>query len=164
MAQSKVMDKPVVVNITWVDKVEGDFSFTDDWSYPMGVYKNQHGQVSCDGLCPPEIDKMKDSTGRIYDKYLKKFYKIIDTTHYYHSIKCEAHTYEFAGTDFITVWRAKGDTVKASTSCHVSTHASLDFKIIGSECIAVIDLNSITNSGSAVFPCLGGYLKIERKS
>lgn len=34
--------------ITWQDSIAGDFSFKED--YPEGVYKNEFGQLSCDGL------------------------------------------------------------------------------------------------------------------
>ena len=47
---------PVLIN--WVDQLSGDFSFTKIWSYPEGIYKNEYGQISCDGFCPPEIDTM----------------------------------------------------------------------------------------------------------
>ena len=59
--------------IKWVENLAGDFSFIKKWSYPEGVYKNEYGQLSCDGLCPPEIDAMKDSTGRIYADSLRAF-------------------------------------------------------------------------------------------
>ena len=50
----------------------------------------------CDGLCPQEIDKMKYENGKIYEDSLESFYKLIDTTHIFHSIESDAWT----------VWRA----------------------------------------------------------
>ena len=34
----------IPITIEWVDNLSGDFSFTNNWSYPEGVYKNEYGQ------------------------------------------------------------------------------------------------------------------------
>lgn len=88
---TKGTDKPssTVITIKWADHLAGDFSFTNNWSYPEGVYKNEYGQLSCDGLCPPEIDAMKDSTGRIYEDSLQHSIKLLiqHTKHILFSLK-----------------------------------------------------------------------------
>ena len=74
------------IKMEWVEELEGDYSFAKAWDYPEGVYKNAHGQLSCDGFCPPATDAMKDSTGRIYKDSLPAFYALVDTTHRFHSL------------------------------------------------------------------------------
>ena len=66
-------DETKWISIKWVDNIENDFSFKERWSYPEGVYKNKFGQLSCDGICPPEIDQMKNEEGKIYPDSLKAF-------------------------------------------------------------------------------------------
>ena len=149
--------------IVWVTNLKGDFSFTKRWSYPEGVYKNEYGQLSCDGLCPTEIENMSDSTGRIYEDSLKAFYQFVDTTHIPHSIECEAWCYEWAGTNFIDVYRSSNDTVFASTWTNVATHCSLELTIMGDSCIAIIDLKSIVEGGSAKYYCSNGTIAIDQE-
>lgn len=151
------------VKIVWVTNLKGDFSFTKRWSYPEGVYKNEYGQLSCDGLCPTEIENMSDSTGRIYEDSLKAFYQFVDTTHIPHSIECDAWCYEWAGTNFIDVYRSSNDTVFASTWTNVATHCSLELTIMGDSCIAIIDLKSIAPGGSAKYYCSNGTIAIDQE-
>ena len=87
------------IKIQWVDNLPGDFSFSKKWDYPEGIYKNEFGQLSCDGICQEEVYAMMDSAGKIYKDSLAAFYKIVDTAHQYHSIKADAWCYEYAGTD-----------------------------------------------------------------
>jgi hypothetical protein len=95
---------PIIpVKVEWVKNLEGDFSFSHNWSYPFSVYLNEHGQLSCDGLCPPESDLMQDSTGRIYDDSLASFYKLIDNTHQFHTIECVAYCYNSGMVNFMEV-------------------------------------------------------------
>jgi hypothetical protein len=151
---------PVLIN--WVDQLSGDFSFTKIWSYPEGVYKNEYGQISCEGLCPPEIEAMKDSTGRIYGDSLQAFYEIIDTTHQAHSIECEARCYEYNGTDFIEVNHLGNDSFHGFTLTGISTHCSLNLDILQDSCYATIDLNSIDKSGSEIIYCTKGNITIDK--
>jgi hypothetical protein len=99
------------IDIRWAKNLTGDFSFMKNWDYPEGVYKNEFGQLSCDGVCPPEIDRMKDDNGKIYEDSLNAFYKLVDTTHQFHSINSDAWTYEWAGTNFATAKRINADTI-----------------------------------------------------
>ena len=84
------------IKIEWTENLEGDFSFKEKWNYPEYVYKNRFGQLSCDGDCPIEIDRMKDESGKIYQDSLQAFYKVIDTTHIFHSLKSKNRMYEYS--------------------------------------------------------------------
>jgi hypothetical protein len=157
MAQSK----PVA--ILWEDDLAGDYSLKSRWSYETGIYKNDHGQLVCDGLCPEESYEMLDSTGRIYKDSITAYYKIIDTTHRFHTIACDAWCYEFAGTDFITVVQKSKNRVYCQTECNPATHCSLILDIIGNKCFSKIELTSVAPRGSAVYYCANGYIKIDKK-
>jgi hypothetical protein len=150
------------ITITWADSVIGDFSFINDWDYPEGVYRNQFGQLSCDGLCPPESYSMKDENGKIYQDSLAAFYQMIDTTHLYHSIQSEAWTYEWSGTDYVTAYNKNTDTTVCFTHNSVATHSSLNLIITKNKCIPVIVLNSITPSGIRTYKCIGGGIEIDK--
>lgn len=152
------------IKIQWTDHIDGDFSFEDCWSYPEGVYRNQFGQLSCDGFCPPEIYEMKDEYGRIRDEFLTVFYQLVDTTHQYHSILSEAYTYEWAGTDFIRAVRINEDSVICSTYNNAGTHSSLQLVITQNHVDASIVLTSIRHNGSDTFFCKDGTVKIDRIS
>jgi len=162
-SKGTVKSASLPITIKWVDNLQGDFSFANNWSYPEGVYKNEFGQISCDGLCPDEIEVMKDSTGRIYEDSLHAFYEFIDTTHQMHSIQCEAWCYEWAGTDFIEVFRKSENIVNCFTITGINTHCSLNIEIIGDTCYVVIDLKSIDQGGDAIFYCTSGYITINKK-
>jgi hypothetical protein len=157
-----VISTTTPILIKWAENLAGDFSFIKKWSYPEGIYKNEYGQLSCNGLCPPEIDAMKDSTGRIYADSLRAFYAIIDTTHKSHSIECEARFYEYNGTDFIEVNRLGNDSFHCYTLTTISTHCSLIIDILRDSCYATIDLNSINTSGSEIFYCKNGNITIDK--
>jgi len=159
-SKGTVKSASLPITIKWVDNLQGDFSFANNWSYPEGVYKNEFGQISCDGLCPDEIEVMKDSTGRIYEDSLHSFYEFIDTTHQMHSIQCDAWCYEWAGTDFIEVFRKSENSVNCFTMTGIDTHCSLNIEIIGDTCYVVIDLKSIEQGGDVNFYCTSGYITI----
>jgi hypothetical protein len=152
---------PVPISIQWVDELRGNFSFRYRWNYPESVFKNRFGQLTCDGNCPPGIDVMKDDEGRIFKDSLKAFYAIVDTSHQYHSIACDAWCYEWAGTDYIDVIR-DGDSIHCATACNMATHCSLHLDFVKDKCYPFIDLISIVNGGNAVYPCTGGNLKIDK--
>jgi hypothetical protein len=154
-------EKDGEIRIEWTDQINGDFSFKYQWSYPEGVFVNDYGQVSCDGDCPSEIDGMKDSSGRILKDSLTKFYRLVDTTHLFHSIRCDAWCYEWGGTDFITVRKINKQNIDCYTHTTVGTHCSLKLKITKNRCIPVIELNSIKPSGRILYPCKNGQIKID---
>lgn len=150
--------------IKWANKMEGNFEFKNEWSYPNGVYLNKFGQLSCDGICPPEIDRMKDDKGKIYLDSLQAFYEVVDTTHLFHSIKSEAWTYEWTGTNFITFKKQTDNTIIGQTACNISTHSSLNIKIKNDSVTAWIDYNSIREgTGKHIFPMKKGLIRIDKQ-
>lgn len=174
------------IKINWVNNIPGNFSFKDSWSYPIGVYHNRHGQLSCDGLCPDRVYRMKDSTGKIPEDSLKTLYTLLDTSHQFHSIESKAWTYEWAGTDFITAQKQKHhnpgkeidctkavrkspDTFYCYTAMTPGTHSSLKLIITADSVASYIHLNSIiakiTPEGfqnNFYYPCEGGTLTIDK--
>lgn len=150
------------IEISWLDSLTGDFSFTKNWDYPEGVYKNEFGQLSCDGLCPPEIERMKDENGKIYKDSLKAFYQQVDTTHQFHSIRSEAGIYEWAGTNFATATRINAETIVCFTHNNLATHSSLILTIVKDKCIPTIELNSVVYSaGKKTYACKSGRIEID---
>jgi len=150
---------PIIVK--WVTNLKGDFSFRHKWEYPEGVYKNKYGQLICDGLCPNGAENMLDHNRKILKDSLKAFYKILDTTHLYHSISCTAWSYEWSGTDFIETTKTSLDTFFLKTALNVGTHCSLELVIVGDTCFPVINLNSVFQNHGAVFYCKEGYITID---
>ncbi|WDF65971.1 hypothetical protein [Flavobacterium sp. KACC 22763] len=150
------------IKINWQKNVSGDFSFAKDWDYPEGVYRNDFGQLSCDGFCPQETDRMKDENGRIFKDSLARFYQLVDTTHLFHSIKSKTNSYEWSGTNFITVKKIGRDTIYCSTNKNAATHSSLILKIIKNKCVPEIELNSISGSAKKqIYVCKKGDIKID---
>lgn len=88
--------------MVWREHLSDDFSFIEQWDYTEGVYQNEFGQLTCDGLCPPETDGMKDEKGMILVDSLTAFYQLVDTMHQFHTIQSDAWCYEWAGTNFAT--------------------------------------------------------------
>ena len=150
------------IKINWTDNLSGDFSFKENWSYPEGVYKNEFGQLSCDGLCPPEIDRMKDEKGKIFKDSLVSFYQLVDTTHQFHSIQSEAWSYEWSETHFATATKLNNDTVLCFTQSNVATHSRLNLIITKNKCIPIIELNSITSTEITIYTCKSGKIEIDR--
>jgi|ERR1043165_2118732 hypothetical protein len=150
------------IKIQWVDDSKGDFSFRNEWSYEENIFPNSCGQLGCDVFCPEEIDRMQTESGCIIQDSLEAFYKLVDTTHQYHTISCDAWCYEYGGTDFIEARHLGKDTAEAYTMCNAGTHCSLALLIVGNYCTPVIDLNSVADTVSRKFACTGGYIKIDK--
>ena len=150
------------IKIEWTENLEGDFSFKNEWRYPEGIYKNQHGQLSCDGICPPEIDGMKDASGKIYDDSLEAFYNIVDTAHMALSLKSENRMYEYSGTDFMEFTKQKDGTIRGFSLMNVSTHSALIIEIQHDHCSVWVDFNSITDLGEHTFPLENGSIKMDQ--
>lgn len=150
------------VTINWVDHIDGDFSFREKWDYPYGVYKNQFGQVSCDN-CPIGTEKMRDKDGRIYPKSAKAFYKLLDTSHQYHSISCTSSAYDFMGTDYIDVTRGDSRKVRAFTLGNNYTFSNLELELLDSTCTAtMIFRNRMKGHLDEIFYCNGGRINIDK--
>ncbi|MBK8807837.1 MAG: hypothetical protein IPO21_14785 [Bacteroidales bacterium] len=157
-------DKKSQIKIQWIDNLTGDFDFRTKWSYPEDVYRNKYGQLSCDGFCPKETESMKDSDGKINPDSLIRFYRLVDTTHQFHSISCEAWCYEWSGTYFITAKQTNKNQIICSTQTNAGTHCSLIFEINYDTCIPRIELNPISAPGLKTYFCKGGFIKIDRDS
>ena len=152
------------ISLKRVGNLTGDFSFKDSWSYPEGIYRNEFGQLSCDGFCPPETDKMKDENGRIYENFLEAFYELIDTTHIFHSLKSDAWTYEWAGTNYIIAERINKDTIVCFTQNNAATHSNLHLIITKNTVKPTIVLNSIVSkNGEKTYCCKSGKMVIDKK-
>ncbi|WP_300675294.1 hypothetical protein [Soonwooa sp.] len=125
-------------------KLDDDFSFRKKWEYPEGVYRNEFGQLSCDGICPPEIDDMMDEKGKIFPDSLSAFYKVVDTTHQFYSLESEAWTYEWAGSHYATATQPAINMIVCETEPNVATHSRLIMKFISGYCIPKIEVLSIS--------------------
>ena len=157
------VSKPV--KITWVDNLPGDFSFTSNWSYPLGVEKKADGRAGCGdgGFCPERCYSMLDSNGIVLKDSSEIFYQLLDTTHQFHTLQCEARCDEWAGADFIEVVRTQKNEVFCYTTTGIATHCSLQFIINQNICTAILDLNSIILDGSAIFYCIDGNIMIDKQ-
>ena len=131
------------------------------WSYPEGIFRNNYGQLTCDGFCPDEIESMKDKNGRIIKDSLTSFHKLIDTAHIPHSISSTAWCYEWDGIDFIDAIK-NVDTIFLATALNEATHCSLQLSIAGVYCYPLINLISIVKGGSGIYYCTDGSITIDK--
>ena len=134
------------IAVNWVNNLEGDFSFTEKWEYPEGIYKNEFGQLSCDGLCPPEADKMKNKNGKIIPDSLDAFYQLVDTTHLFHTFKSETNAYEWFESNFIKFRKLDDNSISGRSLTAISTHSSLNIDVRNDSATALIDYNSIVDT------------------
>lgn len=157
------VSKPVTIK--WVENLPGDFSFTNNWTYPPGVEMKTDGKAGCadGGFCPERCYAMLDSNGIVLRDSSQVFYQLLDTTHQFHTIQCEAFCYEWAGTDFMEVLRTNKDSVFCFTTTDIATHCSLQLMLVKDICTATIDLNSIMPDASATYYCTEGYITIDKK-
>lgn len=158
----KETDSTHKIKIEWTKNLKEDFSFKEKWNYPEFVYKNKFGQLSCDGDCPIGIDRMKDDFGKIYQDSLQAFYKIIDTTHIFHSLKSENRMYEYSGTDFIEFKKQKNGIIKGESINNVSTHSRLILELQNGMCTSYVTFNSIRDLGINHFPLKSGTIRIDK--
>ena len=158
----KETDSILKIKIEWVNNFKEDFSFKEKWNYPEFVYRNKFGQLSCDGNCPIQIDRMKDEFGKIYADSLQAFYKIVDTTHIFHSLKSENIMYEYSGTNFIEFKKLENGIIKGNSLNNVSTNSSLSLELQNDSCSSWVVFNSIRDLGKNVFPLKNGTIKIDK--
>ncbi len=93
--------KKVDLNITWVKNLRGDFSFVTNWSYKTTLVKNDINQLICDGICSPKAKNMLDSLGHIPQDSITKYYQLVDTNHYFHTLQSKTNCYEWGSSNFI---------------------------------------------------------------
>lgn len=146
------------VKVEWKNKLNGNYSFREEWGYGENICRDAHGQFR--EFDNPIAENMLDAKGRIYKDSISKYYQYVDTSHIYYSIECEANCYEWAKSNYIIARKYK-NTVKCYTLCDISTHSSLEIVIANDSCIPQIVLNSVTNRGVIYYKCNGGYIKID---
>lgn len=156
-------EQPVPVKVEWVKSIRGNFSFINSWQYPEGIFRNHLGQLVCDGLCPEGTEKMLTDDGSVKKEFLNTYYKYVDTSHLKHSIQSEAWCYEWAGTDFIDVFKKTSDTIVCKTKMNAATHCSLRIAIIQNKAYATIELKSVAKGGEIVYTCKSGIMRIEKE-
>lgn len=149
--------------IDWLKEMNEDFSFRDQYSYPEGVYKNQFGQLSCDGICPDGIDIMKDSNGKIIKDSISSFYQIVDTSHIYHSLASQTNVYEWLSADYMVFNQSSNGIIVGESETNVATHSSLFIKLEDNHFDAWIEFISFTNIEKQIFPLKKGTLKLEKE-
>lgn len=149
------------IKIEWVKNLVGDFGFHHEWSYPEGVFLNEFNQLSCDGLCPPEIERMLDSSGRILKDSIAPFYQQLDTTHQLHSLEGEAWCYEYAGTHFMNFSNKEGKEIIGKSLYNAATHVALEIKVIGNFCTPTLFLNAISSGLKHRFLLAEGSIQID---
>lgn len=154
------------VKVVFVKQLPGDFSFSKNWSYPLGVELKPDGRAGCadGGFCPPRCYDMLDSNGIVLKDSTYIFYQLLDTTHLFHSLSCEANAYEFAGSDFFYAYRDSGKIFGFSET-GIATHSSLEMEYRDGELKVFMVLNSIMPStGNQVFKAKSGFIKIDQSS
>jgi hypothetical protein len=164
LGQKDAPTKSIPVAIKWVDNLPGDFSFTENWSYPLGVERRPDGRAGCadGGFCPERCYGMMDEHRNVMKDSVEIFYQLLDTTHLFHTIQCEAWCSEWDGTNFIEVIRKDNDSVYCFTPIGIATHCSLQLTIVNNVCLAVIDLRSIMPDGDRIYYCTKGHITIDK--
>lgn len=170
---NRSQDPDSLIKVEFVESLEGDFSFVNKWDYRSGVIRNPDGSFQC-GLCDYRVDKMRDAAGNILPDSLSAYYQLVDTTHYSHTLECEAQCYEFAGSNYAYVFKRKDGSISIFTGCNIATHSSLEIELSGTKATSLIVLNSITTRGEKTkdglfsdgkirYKCSGGTLRIDSK-
>lgn len=152
------------VEIKWVDDLPGDFSFVNNWEFPLGVETKADGKAGCadGGFCPERCYGMLDSDGIVLKDSADIFYQLLDTTHIHYSIQCEARCYEFAGTNEMIVIQSDKHNFHCYTTTGIATHCSLNLDLNHDICYPYIYLNSITDEGETFFYYKSGFIKIDK--
>jgi hypothetical protein len=153
------------IAIRWVAHLPGDFSFRHQWSFPPGVEAKADGRAGCadGGFCPERCQAMLDPNGVVRPNSAQVFYQLLDTTHRFHTTQGQAWCYEWAGTDFIEVWRLGPNSVACATATNEATHCSLQLQITKGVCRANIVLRSIAQGGDATYLGRDGTIYIDQK-
>ncbi|MBL4705162.1 MAG: hypothetical protein JKY54_11610 [Flavobacteriales bacterium] len=149
------------ISITWVDSISSDFAFTQNWSYEEGVFPNRHGQISCDGFCPEGAIELKDDTGRIPEDSLAKFYRLVDTSHLYYSLKGQVSAYEFGVSNYINC-KWVGKECHCFTRGNAATHSGLVLTLIGDSGTVRMNFVSITLLPATSFSLKSGWIKVDQ--
>ena len=142
--------------------LKGDFSFASNWSYNEGIYKNEFGQLSCDGFCPERVDKMKDENGRIIKDSIPVFYQLIDTTHQFHTINSKIDNEKESYVNFINLNRVNDSIITLKTTQNSHIYGSLNMLITNSECYAQVEVISPNLTvGTTYYNLTNGEISID---
>lgn len=159
-AQKKI---PSEVVIQWQDSLMGDFSFCKQWSYTDGLVKSDKNEIRCIYNCHPRIEKMYNSSGQIIADSLNAFYSLIDTTHYKHTLECEAWSYEYVQTYFITCIKNEAGFINCYTMTNNFNRSCLRFSITNDKCLPTVQLNSANKDiGYKIFKIQTGNMNIDK--
>jgi len=162
----KIVDSENKIKIEWVENLNGDFSFNQNWSFREGIYRNAKGELRLDTGISFEyrelVDKMKNNEGKIYADSLTKYYKIIDTTHIFHSIKSIANVYENTVYDHFEFKKNKNGEIKGETINFASGYSHLHIKLKNNYCYAWNDYKSIFGLGNHIFNLKSGRILIDK--
>ncbi len=151
------------IKLEWINDLEGDFSFVDQWSYPEGIYRDEYGVLFLDGISSDVIETLKDSTGTIAPESMDYYYTLVDTSHQNHTINCESNCYEWIGTDFVNIFQDNKHQIVCQTQTNVGTHSSLVITISEDYCTSKIELYTISSPSKIIFYGITGTMKIDKK-
>lgn len=157
----KDKSKKVDLNITWVNKLEGDFNFTKNWSYKTHLVKNDMNQLICDGICSQKSRNILDSMGRIPQDSISKYYQLIDTNHYYHTFQSKTNCYEWGTSNFIH-FNKRQKTIYGYSELNESTHCTLKLILHDHRINAWIEYNSVANAKNYIFPLKAGKFILDK--
>jgi hypothetical protein len=153
------------ITIQWQDSLPGDFSFCKKWSFTDGIEKNDKNKFQCVYNCHPRIELMYNTLNQIETDSLKAFFSLIDTTHYYHTLQCNAWSYEFDKANFITCIKNEAGYINCFTLTNSINHSSLRFSIINDKCLPTVQLNSADKKiGFKIFKLQSGSIIIDKSS
>lgn len=163
-AQTTATKSSIPVKIRFVNGLAGDYSFSEKWSFPLGVETKSDGRAGCadGGFCPERCYPMLDSNMICFPDSETIFYQLLDTSHLYHTLQCQASCYEFAGSDYIYAEHLKGDTLHLYSATGIATHSSLELYIINDNCYAYIDYKSIAAGAGGFFYCTEGTISFDK--
>lgn len=151
------------VQLQFVDNLNGDFSFTSNWSYAENIFISQpHGELVCDGWCPEEVESMRLQDGRIDPKQRDTYYELVDTSHRFHSFQGNSDAYEYDDCHFIRCERKDENQFELISEVGVSIHSSLIIRINNQKCEPLIHYNSIRNIPEKFYSCTGGWITISK--
>jgi len=160
--KSKTVKTISEVKINWIDSISGDFSFKNEWNYSENIFKNDKGQLRCDGNCPDRIEKMIANFKDIPRDSIGIYYQLIDTSHYFKSLKSDAWCYEYFGSNYMNCFKNEAGFINCASSNSISTHCSLRLAIYGDFCRPIVLLNSMSQStGTKIFKCTSGQIVID---
>ena len=153
--------------IEWLDLPDSSFAFRKNWKYDEFVSKDDEGHFHNNSGDVP--DNMRDRNGNILKDSLAPFFKIVDTTHYFHTLYSETnHLPEFGDAFYASAEHLAGnDTTFCYTHDNISTHSSLYFALIGDlkqvklVCNSIIAKENDKNNGHYVFTSDKFYLTID---